>query len=206
MGVPVMCLPGTIDNDLPHTEYSIGFDSAVNCAIWEIERIKDTMLSHERIAVVEVMGNQCGDIALYAGISSEAAFILVPEVKYDLNKICEKLLQKKMTGEDSNIIVMAEGAGDINKIAMHLSDHTKLEIRTNVLGYVQRGGGPTAFDRMLSFRMCMKAFELIKTEQWNKAIGIRNNEIIGFDISDALKIKKRLDEGLYLAYQAVNEG
>ena len=139
MGIPVMCLPGTIDNDLAYTEYSIGFDSAVNCAIWEIERIKDTMASHERIAVVEVMGNKCGDIALLAGIATEAAVILVPEMKYNLDSVCELLLKKKATGEYGGIVVMAEGAGKIEEIAQYLFKHTNIELRTNVFGICAEG-------------------------------------------------------------------
>lgn len=205
MGIPTMVLPGTIDNDLAYTEFTIGFDTAVNCVIGEINRISDTMLSHERIAIVEVMGNKCGDIALHAGIASEVLYILVPEIPYDLNKIGNALIQKQSNGNCRNIIVMTEGTGDREKIAELLSVKTQLEIKTSVLGYVQRGGSPTLFDRMLSFKMGKHAVELLKGGQRNKAIGIRENKIIDTDILLAKEMRKEIDLKLYNAYAEINQ-
>lgn len=191
LGVPVMCLPGTIDNDLGYTDYTIGFDTAVNTVLSAISNIRDTSSSHERTTIIEVMGRHCGDIALYAGLAGGAESILIPEQPFDINAVCKKLIQGRNRGKLHNIIIKAEGV-DIgtNELASLIHERTGLDAKLVVLGYLQRGGSPTSSDRLLASRTACKAVELISEDSESRAIGINGGEIVHYALADALQIKR----------------
>ncbi|MBQ9941860.1 MAG: 6-phosphofructokinase [Christensenellaceae bacterium] len=204
LGVPTIGLPGTIDNDLAYTEYTIGFDTAADCATSEIAKIRDTMLSHERIGVVEVMGRNCGDIALRAGVAGEAEFILVPEMEFDVDAVCENLQHRRIKGNMTSIIVISEGAGKGEALANYIRAKTSFDVKSVVLGYVQRGGIPTAFDRLLATKMGVKAVDLLMSGVSARVVGIYKNRIIDYDIDEALAMPKTFDEELYNAHLLMN--
>jgi 6-phosphofructokinase 1 len=190
-GVPVVGLPGTIDNDLAYTDFTIGFDTSVNTVLSAISNIRDTSSSHERSTVIEVMGRNCGDIALYSGLCGGAETVLIPEVEPNINAICRKLIQGKNRGKRHSIIMKAEGVAiSAHELADIITERTGLETKVVVLAYIQRGGSPTGRDRMLASRMGYKAVELLKNDIGNRAIGIRGMEIVHYDIEEALAMKK----------------
>jgi len=194
-GIPVMCLPGTIDNDLGYTDYTIGFNTAVGTVVECVSKIRDTSSSHERTTIIEVMGRRCGDIALYSGLSCGAESILVPSEELDINAICKKILTGKIRGKKHNIIMKAEGVQmDSYEIAKKINEITGVDAKVVVLSYLQRGGSPSAPDRMLASRTAAKAIDLIKAGSTSKAIGIRGGEIISVDLEDALKMEKGLNK------------
>lgn len=192
-GITVMGLPGTIDNDLAYTEYTIGFDTAVNTVLSAIGNIRDTSSSHERSTVIEVMGRHCGDIAMYAGLTGGAESILIPEEPLDINKICRTLIQGKNRGRMHSIILRAEGVEMCSdELAKTIEERTGMETKIVVLGYIQRGGSPTARDRMLASQMGYKAVELLIQEgMTSKAVGIKGDEIIYYDLEEALKMPRK---------------
>ena len=198
-GVTVMCLPGTIDNDLAYTDFTIGFDTAVNTVLSAISNIRDTSSSHERTTIIEVMGRHCGDIALYAGLTGGAESILIPEQSFDINEVCKKIVQGRNRGKLHNIIIKAEGV-DIGtqELADLIHARTGAEAKIVVLGYLQRGGSPTAKDRMLASRTAYKAIELINEGSGSRAIGINGNEIVHYDLADALKITREYQKDYML--------
>ncbi len=195
-GITVIGLPGTIDNDLAYTDYTIGFDTAVNTVLSAIGNIRDTSSSHERSTVIEVMGRQCGDIALHAGITGGAESILIPEVPIDINKICRNLIQGKNRGRMHSIVLRAEGVCmSTEELAKTIEERTGMETKIVVLGYIQRGGSPTARDRMLASRMGYKAVELLLEEgMTSKAVGIKGDEIVYYDLEEALSAKRKFDK------------
>ena len=196
-GITVMGIPGTIDNDLAYTDYSIGFDTAVNTVLSLISNIRDTSSSHERSTVIEVMGRHCGDIALYSGVTGGAETILIPEVPLDINSIAKKIIQGRNRGKLHNIIVKAEGV-DIKSelLAELIKEKTGVDTKIVVLSYVQRGGSPTARDRLLASRIAYKAVLLLKEDSVSKAVGINGEEIVAYDLADALKMKREPDKSL----------
>ena len=196
-GIPVMGIPGTIDNDLAYTKYTIGFDTAVNTVLSAISNIRDTSSAHERTTVIEVMGRHCGDIALYAGVAGGAEAILIPELEYNINNICKKIIQGRNRGKLHSIIVKAEGV-DIgtSELANKIAENTGLEVKIVVLGYVQRGGAPTARDRVLASVMGNKAVELLLKGSESRAIGVEADEIVHFDLKDALAVERTCDESM----------
>lgn len=196
-GVPTMVLPGTIDNDMGYTDYTIGFDTAINSVMNEIYKIRDTMRSHDRVGVIEVMGRQAGDIALYAGLAGGTDIIFVPENKRDWGNAAEQLTANKLKGKLTSIVVMAEGAGGADEFKNFIRDNTDIDIKSIVLGYIQRGGQPTAFDRVLATRLGARAVELLNEGISGRAIGISENKIIDLDIVEALNIPPRFDNSLY---------
>ena len=196
-GINVVGIPGTIDNDLAYTEYTLGFDTAVNTVLWAINALRDTMTSHDRVAVIKVMGRNCGDIAVYAGICGGAELVLVPEIKYDINDVVKTLEKNRARGKISNIIVFAEGAGDVNEFTEQIKSMTGLDVKYTTLGHIQRGGSPSMADRMLAARFASKAVDLLIEGKTNRVVGIRNNEIIDLNITEALAIKKTLNLELY---------
>lgn len=197
-GIKCMGIPGTIDNDLAYTDYTIGFDTAVNTVLDAINNLRDTMISHDRVSIVEVMGRNCGDIALYAGLAGGAEYVLVPEKPFDLDKIAKTLIKSKLRGKTSNMIVMAEGAGDIKQIVAYLNERVGIDIKKTHLGHVQRGGSPSMADRVLAARFAVKAVEEIADKKSvSSAIGIVNNKIIAVPFDQALSVKKEIDEELY---------
>lgn len=203
MGVPAIGLPGTIDNDIAYTDYTLGFDTAVNTAAQEIDKIRTTMLSHDRICIVEVMGRHCGDMALHIGVASEADFIIVPEVPFDLDAICEEIMARTARGRRTSIIVLSEGAGSSAEMADYIREHTGRDLKHVVLGYTQRGGEPTVFDRILAMRMGARAVELLEQGIGARVVGVRHNEIIDEDIDEALAKELKFDHKLYEQYQAM---
>lgn len=196
-GVPVIGLPGTIDNDLAYTDVTIGFDTAVNTALSAIGNIRDTSSSHGRATVVEVMGRNCGDIALYAGLSGGAETILIPEAPVDINAVCRKLIQGKNRGKLHSIIIRAEGVSTSSaELADLIEERTGMETKVVVLGYVQRGGSPTARDRLMASRMGYRAVELLLSDSDSRAVGIKGSEIVDYDLEEALKMKRPHDESI----------
>lgn len=193
-GVNTISLPGTIDNDIGCTDYTIGFDTALNTALDAIGKIRDTTSSHNRVNVVEVMGRDCGEIALFAGLAGGAESILVPERDYDLDAISDKLLRGKDRGKLHSIIVLAEGVGNFEDFCKKIEEKTGVSTRGTNLGYIQRGGSPTAFDRILASRMGYMAVNLLIQGKTNRVIGIHNNRYVDLDTNEALEIKKVFDE------------
>ena len=198
LGVNLMCLPGTIDNDLAYTDFTIGFDTAVNTVLDAISKVRDTSYAHERNTIIEVMGRHCGDIALYAGVGGGAEAVLIPEIEADVNRICRKILQGAARGKLNSIIINAEGSGiSSDKLAKEIAAVTGRETRIVVLSYLQRGGVPTLDDRLLASQSGAKAVELIKTGIRNKAIGTVSGKIQAFEIEGALNEKCEFNHELY---------
>lgn len=196
-GINVVGIPGTIDNDLAYTDYTLGFDTAVNTVLWAINNLRDTMTSHDRVSLVKVMGRRCGDIAMYAGICGGAEYILVPEIPYDIKAIAEDIKKSKERGKTSNIIVLAEGAGNETEIKTLVSVLSGADVKVTTLGHIQRGGSPTMADRMLAARFGTRATELLLQGKTNRVIGIKNNKIVDLDIAEALSETKQIDRHLY---------
>lgn len=198
LGVTVMGIPGTIDNDLGCTDYTIGFDTAVNTVLSMISNLRDTASAHERTTIVEVMGRHCGDIALHAGLAGGADVILVPEIETDINMVCRRVLRGQQSGKLHSIIMKAEGVDmSVQQLAEIIEERTGREVRSVVPGYIQRGGTPTGRDRMLASVMASKAVKLLYDDERSKAIGIINNEITAIDLADALDMKKEFRKDLY---------
>ncbi|SHK03382.1 6-phosphofructokinase, partial [Caminicella sporogenes DSM 14501] len=149
-GIKTIGIPGTIDNDLAYTDYTIGFDTALNTVLDSVSKIRDTSASHGRANIIEVMGRHCGDIALYSGLAGGAESIIVPEEDFDIDSICKKLIQGKNRGKLHSIIMLAEGIGNAFELGKEIEEKTGIETRVTILGHVQRGGSPTAFDRILA--------------------------------------------------------
>lgn len=197
-GIPTIGLPGTIDNDLAYTEYTIGFDTAVNTVLNAISNIRDTSTSHGRANIIEVMGRHCGDIALYAGLAGGAESIIVPEENFSSDEICKRLIQGRNRGKLHSIIILAEGVvKNSYELAEEIEEKTGIETKLTILGHIQRGGSPTAFDRILASRMAGRAVELMLQNKSSRVIGIKGSEIIDMDISEALTIEKKLNQDMY---------
>ena len=196
-GVPTICIPCTIDNDMGYTDYTIGFFTAVETVVDAISKIRDTSTSHGRANIVEVMGRKCGDIALYSGLAGGAESIIVPEVEFDIDDVCKKIIQGRNRGKLHHIIALAEGVGNAYEVAKEIEEKTGTETRVTILGHIQRGGTPTAFDRILASKMGNKAVELLLSEETGKALGIRCNELVTMDLEEALNTKKEFDKNMY---------
>ncbi|WP_394233199.1 6-phosphofructokinase [Niallia oryzisoli] len=195
-GFPCVGVPGTIDNDIAGTQYTIGFDTALNTVIDAIDKIRDTATSHERTFVIEVMGRNAGDIALWAGLAGGAETILIPEDHYDMNEVCERLKKSKERGKKHSIIVVAEGVISGVEFGKKIKEMTDFDTRVSVLGHMQRGGSPSAFDRVLASRLGARAVELILEGKGGRAVGIRNNRVIDHDITEILEEAHSLDFNL----------
>ncbi|SDN34792.1 6-phosphofructokinase [Alkalicoccus daliensis] len=195
-GIKTIGIPATIDNDLAYTDYTIGFDTAVNTVIDAVTKIRDTSTSHEKTTIIEVMGRYCGDLALYAGVTGGAESIIVPEDPVSIETIINKLNQGKKRGKLHHILMLAEGAGSASKLQEELLASTGENARVTVLGFIQRGGDPTADDRLLASRMGVKAVELLKDGVSNHVIGVRKNKLFSKKIDEALKEDKVLDKEL----------
>ena len=194
--LPVIGVPGTIDNDIYGTDYTIGFDTAVNNVVDAINKIRDTATSHERTFIIEVMGRDCGAIALMAGLAGGAESIIIPEVPFDINEICEKLMRGVKRGKLHSMIVVAEGAASGLEIGRKIKEITGADTKVTILGHIQRGGIPTAFDRMFAARLGAKAVDLLIAGEAGKAVGIRKEEIVGYDLQEIFENKKQLDLGV----------
>ncbi|PRR80610.1 6-phosphofructokinase [Clostridium liquoris] len=196
-GINTVGLPGTIDNDLAYTDYTIGFDTAVNTVLDAINKLRDTSSSHERVSVVEVMGRNCGDIALYAGLAGGAESIIVPEKGYDINELCRTILEGKLRGKRHNLVIVAEGVGGANDIAKKVEEVTGIGARATILGHIQRGGSPTSNDRILASRLGYRAVELLMEGKSSKVVGVKGGNVIDVDIDKALAMERKFDEKLY---------
>lgn len=185
-GILTVGVPGTIDNDIPGTDESIGFDTAVNTALQAIDRIRDTATSHERAFVIEVMGRNAGHIALEAGLAGGAESILVPEVPLDLSEVCARLKRGQERGKVHSIIVVCEGAGEGFRVGDFVRECTGFDTRVTVLGHVQRGGSPSARDRVLASTMGAKAVDLLVEGKGGVMVGVRRGEIVALPIREAL--------------------
>lgn len=194
LGIPTVGIPGTIDNDIASTEYTIGFDTAMNTALEMIDKLRDTTQSHERCSVVEVMGRHAGWVALQTGIAAGATAILVPEVEFDIKRdVINKITDLMLTGKKHFIIVVAEGVGKVSAIAKEIEAATGVESRATVLGHVQRGGSPTVRDRVMASAMGNKAVCMLEKGIGNKVISFRENTLVEDDIFEALARKKEFD-------------
>jgi 6-phosphofructokinase 1 len=197
-GIPCIGIPGTIDNDIASSEYTIGFDTAMNTAVEMVDRLRDTMESHDRCSVVEVMGRRCGDLALQTGIAVGATSILVPEIPYDFQRdIIDRMTFTQKTGKKHFIIIVAEGVGGVDKLAKDIEQATGIETRATVLGHVQRGGSPTLRDRVVGSQMGAIAAKKLYEGYSNRVIVMRGGRIVDLDITEALNMKRVFDKELY---------
>lgn len=193
-GINTIGLPGTIDLDISCTDYTIGFDTAVNTAMQAIDKVKDTSSSHERCSIIEVMGRNAGYIALWCGVANGAEDILLPE-KYDYNEqnIINNIIENRKKGKTHHIIINAEGVGHSQSMAKRIEAATGIETRATILGYMQRGGSPTAIDRYYASIMGAKAVDILIAGKTNRVVGHQHGEFVDFDIEEALNMKKDID-------------
>lgn len=205
LGVKTIGLPGTIDNDLAYTDFTIGFDTALSTISDAINKLRDTSTSHDRVSVIEVMGRNCGDLALYAGIASGAEAIIVPEVDFDKDKLCDEIIQGKSRGKTHTIVVVAEGVGNSESLAKYIEEKTGAESRATILGHIQRGGTPTPMDRVLASKLGAKAVDLLLEGKTSRVVGVRDNKVIDMDIDEALAMKRVFDIDLYKMAQTINK-
>lgn len=196
VGIKVACIPGTIDNNLYYTDYTLGFDTAVNTVVDLVNNVRDTSISHDRVSIVETMGAGCGDIALTAGLTAGADVILVPEVKWSVDDVCEKLVSARKHGKECSIIVLSEHVCDPADLAKMISLKCGIECRSVILGHVQRGGKPTAFDRRLGTGAgAMAVDKLIQGE--SGAVGYKGGKFIFVSIEDALHGNRKFNINEY---------
>ncbi len=196
-GILCVGLPGTIDNDIACTDYTIGYDTAMNTAMEMVDKLRDTSQSHDRCTVVEVMGRNAGYIAVNTGIACGAIEIITREVPYDLDAIAKKMLEAKANGKQNFVIVVSEGIGNANEIAKIIEEKTHIESRATILGHVQRGGSPTVRDRVLAAELGHYAVGLLEQGIGNRVVGIQKDEIVDFDIQEALSMKKAYETELH---------
>ncbi|MGO2084143.1 6-phosphofructokinase [Vagococcus sp.] len=197
-GFPAVGIPGTIDNDIPGTDFTIGFDTAINTVLDAIDRIRDTATSHVRTFIIEVMGRDAGDIALWAGVAGGADAIIIPEHTFDMAKVAQKVREGRDRGKKHCLIILAEGVMPAEQFAEELAEHGDFHARVSVLGHIVRGGSPTARDRVLASKFGAYAVDLLKEGRGGLCIGILNNEVIASDIVETLEKKKHQpDVSLY---------
>ncbi|MBP1968877.1 6-phosphofructokinase 1 [Virgibacillus natechei] len=196
-GYPCIGVPGTIDNDISGTDFTIGFDTALNTIIEAIDKIRDTATSHERTYVIEVMGRDAGDLALWAGLAGGAESILIPEKEEDFTDIVDRLKRGQERGKKHSIIVIAEGVGSGFDYGEQINEAVGLETRVTVLGYIQRGGSPTATDRVLASRLGAKSVESLLSGKAGKMVGIYNNQLVEQDIVEILSEKHEINHNMY---------
>lgn len=204
-GIQCVGIPGTIDNDIGCSEYTIGFDTAMNTAMEMVDKLRDTAQSHERCSVVEVMGRRSGEIALNAGVAVGATAIIVPERPYDFEKdILNRIKFTQKIGKKHFIIIVAEGVGKVDEIAKEIGEKCNIGVRSTVLGHVQRGGSPTLRDRLVASMMGYRAVEILNTWQESKVIAIQSGKVVDFNIDIALNMKKPFDKELYETALAIS--
>ena len=199
LGVNVMCIPGTIDLDIACTDYSIGFDTAVNTAMEAIDKIRDTSTSHERCSIIEVMGRAAGYIGMWCGIANGAEKILIPEEMDEFfeEEVVKDIIDRKRRGKRNYIIINAEGVGDSINMAKRIEEATGIETRATILGHMQRGGSPTCKDRVYASMMGSKAVELLCAGKTNRVIAYKNAQYIDLDIDEALAQRKHISDYQY---------
>ncbi|UZT83271.1 6-phosphofructokinase [Caproicibacterium sp. BJN0003] len=197
-GIPCIGIPGTIDNDIASSEYTVGFDTAMNTVVEMVDRLRDTTESHDRCSVVEVMGRRCGELALQSGIAVGATSILVPEVPFDFQRdIVDRMKFTQKAGKRHFIIVVAEGVGGVEELGKRIKNETGIETRVTILGHVQRGGSPTLRDRLVASEMGYRAAKLLYEGNSNRVVVMQNGKIIDLDITEALNKKREFNMELY---------
>ena len=204
-GISVVGIPGTIDNDIACSSYTIGFDTACNTALDSIDRLRDTMQSHERCSVVEVMGRHAGHLALYVGVASGATAVLVPEEKIDHHhNLIEPIREARLAGRTHFMVIVAEGVeGGAYGVAQKVHEATALDTRVTILGHVQRGGHPSARDRVTATYMGYEAVKLLAAGKTNRVVCVQEDKYVDFDIDEALSMKKTLDPQTYSVMRAL---
>ncbi len=205
VGIPCVGIPGTIDNDIACSDYTIGFDTAMNTAMEMIDKLRDTTQSHSRCSVVEVMGRHAGFLALDVGVACGALTILVPEIEYDIDRdIVNRMLHTQHTGKKHFIIIMAEGCGSSTVLAEEIERITGVVTRATILGHVQRGGAPTTRDRVMASSMGFHAVNLLEKGIGNRVVAYKHGEITDFDIKEGLAMKKTIDRELFEMSQMIS--
>ena len=197
LGIPTIAIPGTIDNDIPSTDYSIGFFTALETAMDSMDKLRDTSFSHHRCSVVEVMGRHCGDLALYAGIAVGSEFIITPETGFDLERTLAAIQDSYNRKKHHAIVVVTEKMTDVNQLAKIIDEKTEYETRATILGHVQRGGSPTAYDRVLATELAEHAVSLIVHHDGGYVVGQRGMNIVHTPIEEALLMKKEVSNKRY---------
>lgn len=197
-GIPCIGVPGTIDNDIVSTDYTIGYDTCLNTVMQMVDRVRDTVESHSRCVVVEVMGNKCGDLTLNSGIAVGATAIVIPEIQSDIEKhVIERIRRTQKTDKKHFIVMVAEGIGGVEALARKIEQECGVESRAVILGHVQRGGSPTVRDRVMASQMGYHAVQLLMQGIGNRVVVMKNDKIIDYDIYEALSMKKPVNDELY---------
>ena len=196
-GIPCIGIPGTIDNDISCTDYTIGLDTCLNTIVQSVDRVRDTSESHDRCTVVEVMGRKAGYLALESGIAVGASYIIIPEKPYSLDEVIKRMKETLKTGKRHFVIVVAEGIGGVANLAKRIEEETGIESKSVILGHVQRGGSPTAKDRIVAGLMGNYAVDLLLQGKSNRVVAIKKDEIIDYDIYEALNMTKSIDLNKY---------
>ena len=204
-GFPTVGIPGTIDNDLAYTDFTLGFHTACNTCLEAIDRIRDTSSSHDRFTIIEVMGRHCGDIALYTGIAGGAEMIILPEVPMTFSEIKKSLIEASHKGKTSGLVVLAEGVCGADELMRYLQRETNLSIRATVLGHQQRGGSPSMRDRVLGAQFGYHAVNLLKKDVGNRVIGIAKEKIVDYDINEALAMPRKFRKDLYKRANVISQ-
>lgn len=197
LGMNVVGIPGTIDNDIACTEYTLGYDTAMNTVLDAIDKIRDTSYSHERCSVLEVMGRRAGWIALNCGIAGGAEAIILPEKDFDIDKdIIYPIVEGRNRGKKHYLVIVAEGVGGAVEIAKYIEEKTEIITRATILGYIQRGGTPTITDRVMGSRMGAHAVEILKAGRRNRVVAVQSGKLLDIDMEEALSMKKDIDDEL----------
>ncbi|WP_313891592.1 6-phosphofructokinase [Psychrobacillus sp.] len=196
-GFPCVGIPGTIDNDIPGTDYTLGFDTALNTVIDCIDKIRDTATSHDRTFIIEVMGRDAGDLALWAGVAGGAETIIIPEVENNIDEVVERLKSGTTRGKKHSIIVVAEGVMSGTAFAEQLFERANIETKVSVLGHIQRGGSPTGRDRVLASMFGARAVEVLLAGNGGRAVGIQNHQVVDYDMNEAFKKSEVFDSKMY---------
>lgn len=197
MGYPCIGIPGTIDNDTPSSDFTIGFDTALNTIVEAVDKLRDTSASHKRCSVVEVMGRNAGDLALWAGIATGAEVTIIPEIDYNIDDLITKLNFDKSNGKKHFIIIVAEGLKIAQELTKRIEEETNIETRATILGHIQRGGRPSGADRVLASQMGSYAVELLMKGETGRCVGIVSNELVHDDIITALNQTHTVDKKMY---------
>ena len=196
-GIPCVGIPATIDNDISATDYTIGFDTALNTVVELVDKIRDTACSHDRCSIVEVMGHGAGDLALQCGLAVGATMVIVPEMKYDPQAVIERIRETQKRGRQHFIIVVSEKICNVVELAEQIENATGIESRATILGHVQRGGNPTLRDRVIASKMGFAAVELLRDGKGNRVVALKDNDIVNYDIIEALDMPKKFDKDTY---------
>lgn len=193
-GINCMCVPGTIDNDIASSDYTIGFDTALDTILQAVDRLRDTSSSHQRCTLVEVMGRRCGDLAIYAGVCSGAELVITNETGFDKQFVLDEMKKARLRGKQHAIIIITEGVTDSTQLAKDISEYTGFGCRATILGHVQRGGNPTGNDRILASQLGSYAVDVIHEGKCNRAVGKVDGKLVNYDIAEALEMKPKMSE------------